>query len=479
MAEYNDRHKPSPPEFVVAGPEGSVKQDGLLYMSGFGCHFQSEALKGALPIAQSNPQKCPYNAYCELLSGTSFTTPRANNQRTWFYRTHPTAGHPPMKPADPAQVSEQCISDFSSQPVNPNQFRWSPFPLPEANQSVDFLQGIKTITGSGAPDTKHGIAIHMYTFNTQMKDKAYVNSDGDYLFVPQQHGIEVQTECGLMKVPVGHICVVPRGITFSVNPLDQPEGQASRGYILEVFDSHFKLPELGPLGSNGLANPRDFLTPVAHYEHRACDFTVYQKYAGKFFSYPLKYSPFNVIAWHGNYVPYMYDLNRFVPAGAVRIDHLDPSIFTVLTAPTTEPGVAAADFVIFPPRWAVQENTFRPPWYHRNCMAEFMGNIYGRYEARPDGFLPGGASLHLPMIGHGPDSDTFDKASNTPLPAAHRMPDDSLAFMFETTYMLRLTQYSNDIHKPDPNYWKCWEPLAVQFDANDVPEHVRDVKTHH
>ena len=475
-SKYDDSHAPPPSDTQINGLSGTVTQHSLLYLAGFGSFFQSEALEGALPIGQSNPQRCAYGLYCELLTGTSFTAPRAVNQRTWLYRTHPTAGHPPMQPCkggsadDEALVSPDVLADFHSPAAvtHPSQCRWAPFPLPDHSTEVDWLQGLHTVCGAGSPTTKHGLAIHAYACNASMRDKSFCNSDGDMLLVPQQGALHVTTELGRLCVPVGHIAVVQRGMQWSV----AVDG-ASRGYVLEVYESHFRLPELGPLGSNGLANPRDFLHPTARYEDRAAAWRVVHKYAGDFFHYPLAHSPFNVVAWHGNYAPYVYDLAKFVPAGAIRVDHLDPSIFTVLTCATAEPGVAAADFVIFPPRWAVAEHTFRPPWYHRNTMSEFMGNVYGRYEARPDSFLPGGASLHSCMAGHGPDSATFDKATHTPLPAAHRMPDDSLAFMFETTYMMRLTRYSTRVHAPDPNYWRCWEGLKRHFDEADVPEEVR------
>ena len=484
--KYDDTKRPPPPSLLIHSPDGSVLQDGLLYLSGFGNSFQSEALAGALPIGQNNPQRCPYGAYCELLTGTSFTAPRAVNQRTWMYRTRPTAGHPPMQPvheeggktggkegerSTASLASASVVNDFSSPSAitYPGQMRWAPFPLPPSSTPTDFLQGLHTVCGAGSPAMKHGLAIHVYAANASMHRKAFTNSDGDMLLVPQQGTLHLTTELGRMQVAVGHIAVVQRGVQWKVD-LDGP----SRGYVLEVYDGHFRLPELGVIGSNGLANPRDFLHPTASYtDAEGEEWTVLHKYCGRFFHYPRPYCPFNVIAWHGNLVPYMFDLNKFVPAGAIRIDHLDPSIFTVLTCPTTDPGTAAADFVIFPPRWAVQEGTFRPPWYHRNTMSEFMGNVYGRYEARPEGFLPGGATLHLCMVGHGPDSDTFERATGTLLTGAHRMPDDSLAFMFETAYMCRVTEYSRRQHPPDERYTQCWQGLQKHFDVDDVPEHIR------
>jgi homogentisate 1,2-dioxygenase len=343
--------------------------------------IQSEAEIGALPIGQTNPQKCRYNLYAELISGSSFTSPRVLNQRTWLYRIKPTAGHKPFNKIDSKNKlvnSEYFISDYSfnnkSVHSTPQQLRWKPFPLvsplnnnPKGN-SVDFLQGIYSLCGSGSPEMKTGLAIHIYSFNTSMNNKVFCNSDGDFLFVPQEKTLLIRTEMGELSISPGSIAVIPRGITFSINQIKEEIGHSSRGYFVENYSGqHFRLPELGPIGSNGLAQPRDFLYPIAKYEYTTdSNYTVVQKYCGEFFSYNREgTSPFDIVAWHGNYLPYKYDLEKFCPAGSVRLDHLDPSIFTVLTVPTTELGVAACDFVIFPPRWAVQENTFRPPYYHR------------------------------------------------------------------------------------------------------------------
>jgi homogentisate 1,2-dioxygenase len=323
------------------------------------------------------------------LSGTSFTTPRKDNQKCWLYRVRPTVGHPPFTACEVenggvAPASNLVVSDFAQSHVTPSQFRWRPFSMESlaagsgkgAPAKRDFVQGLATLAGQGSPDSKSGMAIHIYTCNTSMVDKAFTNSDGDLLIVPQEGTLHIRTEFGMLRVPSGHICVVQRGIVFSVGV----EG-ASRGYICEVFNGHFKLPELGPIGANGLANPRDFLHPTADFEDRACEFLVVHKFCGKFFSYTRTHSPFDVVAWHGNYAPYMYDLARFCPVGAVLFDHIDPSVFTVLTAATTEVGVAGCDFVVFPPRWAVQEHTFRPPYYHRS------GNKHAKSERiRDTGF---------------------------------------------------------------------------------------------
>jgi homogentisate 1,2-dioxygenase len=429
-------------------------EDPYDYIHGFGNEHETEALPNALPKARNTPKKCPYGLYAEQLSGTSFTTARALNRRTWFYRIRPTAGHSKFVPYTGNTL---ITGDFSKAFGLPDQLRWKAFPTPEDKQQVDFVDGLATIMGAGAPETKTGIAVHVYACNTSMKDRAMCNSDGDFLIVPQLGAIDVNTEMGKIFVRPGQICVIPRGITFAVNV----EG-TTRGYICEVFDGHFQLPDLGPIGSNGLANPRDFEFPVAAYEDRECKFTVVQKYTGQLFSYTRNHSPFDVVAWHGNYAPCKYDLAKFVTVNSVSIDHLDPCTFTVLTCPTAVPGVAACDFAIFPPRWCVQQNTFRPPYYHRNIMSEFMGNILGAYEAKPDGFPPGSGSLHSIMVAHGPDAATFEKASNSTVEDPVYL-DGALAFMFESTYMMKLTEWGTEKQKLDEDYVDCWKPLKSHF----------------
>jgi homogentisate 1,2-dioxygenase len=430
------------------------------YIPGFGGEHQSEALKDALPKVQSTPQVCPYGLYAEQLSGTSFTTPRSGNQRTWLYRIRPAVVHSAFKRYE-GPMKGKIVASFGDQKAVPNQFRWKPFPLPDAKDKVDFVHGLHTLGGAGASELKTGFAIHIYSINTSMVDAAYCNSDGDFLFVPQQGELVIRTEMGFLELHPGEIGIIQRGIRFSVALRKE---EASRGYICEVFDSHFRLPDLGPIGANGLAQPRDFEHPVAAFEDRKCDFTLYQKFAGDIFVAKYQNSPFDVVAWHGNYVPYRYDLGKFCVINSVSFDHLDPSIFTVLTAPTALPGVAACDFVIFPPRWAVQKSTFRPPYYHRNCMSEFMGNIRGRYEAKPEGFLPGGATLHSIMAAHGPDAETFSKASVADVSTPSHMAEDSVAFMFESTYVLRLTDWALNVAPRDVNYSDCWQPLKSNFD---------------
>ncbi|KAJ3060208.1 Homogentisate 1,2-dioxygenase, partial [Rhizoclosmatium hyalinum] len=354
----------------------------LKYLSGFGNEFATEALEGALPEGQNSPQVCAYGLYAEQISGTAFTAPRGHNQRTWVYRIRPSVSHLPYQPAADEKAPKLCTVAADSLVTTPNQLRWSPFALPAEGSKVTFVQGLKTVAGCGDPSTRAGIATIVYTANQSMSPlrEAFYNADGDFLIVPQQGRLEIRTEMGLLHVSPTEIVVIPRGIKFSV---DLPDGP-SRGYILETFDRHWELPDLGPIGANGLANPRDFLAPVAAYEDidTGAPFTIYSKYQGSYFQLSQIHSPFDVVAWHGNYTPFKYDLKKFNTINTVSFDHPDPSIYTVLTVKSGNPGVALADFVIFPPRWMVAENTFRPPWFHRNCMSEFMGLISGGYDAK-------------------------------------------------------------------------------------------------
>lgn len=422
------------------------------YLAGYGNEFSSEALEGALPIGQNSPQKCAYGLYAEQLSGTSFTTPRAQNRRTWMYRIRPSVCHTPFQPIAKGNLR----SHFDATPVTPNQLLWKPLAIPQSK--TDFVEGLNTLAGAGSPETKAGIAIHIYTANSSMTDKCFCNADGDMLVVPQLGGLDIQTELGRMEVQPGEICVLPRGLRFSVELMDDE----ARGYICESFGSQFQLPELGPIGANGLASPRDFMTPVAAYEDRQTDYKVVMKFAGELFEARMDHSPYNVVAYHGNYVPYKYDLNRFCPMNTVSFDHADPSIFTVLTCPTNTPGVAALDFVLFPPRWLVAEHTFRPPYYHRNCMSELMGLIKGGYEAKRDRFVPGSATLHSCMTPHGPDKKTFDYGTNEEQ-KPEWIAEGDLAFMFESTYILRPTNEAMNPELVDSDYPKVWDGLNSQF----------------
>ncbi|KAH8324548.1 hypothetical protein KR074_010668 [Drosophila pseudoananassae] len=434
----------------------------LQYLSGFGSHFSSEDERcpNALPVAQNSPQVCPYNLYAEQLSGSAFTAPRTENVRTWLYRKLPSAVHLPFQPFKGAKYFSQ---NWDEQPPNPNQMRWKPFDLPEDGKTVNFVEGLHTVCGAGDPRSRHGLAVHIYSCNGSMDSSAFYNSDGDFLIVPQEGALDITTELGRMSVAPNEICVIPQGIRFAVN-VNKP----SRGYILEVYDGHFVLPDLGPIGANGLANPRDFETPVAWFSDKEIkDFQVISKFQGSLFVAKQNHTVFDVVAWHGNYVPYKYDLAKFMVINSVSFDHCDPSIFTVLTCPSLRAGTAIADFVIFPPRWSVQEHTFRPPYYHRNCMSEFMGLILGKYEAKEEGFAAGGATLHSMMTPHGPDVKCFDGASKATL-IPERIAEGTQAFMFESSLSLAVTTWGEETcQKLDGAYYECWQSLKNNFKTSE------------
>ena len=425
------------------------------YQSGFGNEFATEALPGALPLGRNSPQRCAYGLYAEQLSGTAFTAPRGYNRRSWLYRIRPAAQHRPFVRIDNGGLT----SDFGQAPATPNQLRWNPLPIPDATtRTVDFVDGLVTMAGNGDPHAQTGCGIHLYAANRSMADRYFYDADGELLIVPQEGRLRLATELGLVDVEPHEIAVIPRGIRFRV---ELPDGLA-RGYVCENFGSPFRLPDLGPIGSNGLANPRDFLTPVAWYEDRDGPCELVAKFMGNLWSAEMDHSPLDVVAWHGNHAPYKYDLRRFNAIGSISFDHPDPSIFLVLQSLSDTPGVDTIDFVIFPPRVLAMQDTFRPPWFHRNVASEFMGLISGVYDAKAEGFVPGGASLHNSMTGHGPDAATFEKASAADL----TKPDvvkDTMAFMFETRAVIRPTRQAIDAAHRQRDYQACWAGLKKHF----------------
>jgi homogentisate 1,2-dioxygenase len=433
--------------------------NALRYQSGFCNDFASEALPGALPATQNSPQKAPYGLYAEQLSGTAFTAPRAHNRRSWLYRIRPGAMHHEFEKIAQSLQPLLASGPFTQIDTPPNQLRWNPLPLPADDQPTDFIDGIVTFAGNGDAAAQAGIAIHLYAANRSMHDRFFYDADGELLIVPQEGRLLARTELGVLEVKPGEIVVIPRGMRFRI---ELPDGSA-RGYICENYGAAFQLPELGPIGANGLANARDFQAPVAAYEDREGEFQLLAKFGGQLWTARIDHSPLDVVAWHGNYAPYKYDLSLFNTINTVSYDHPDPSIFTVLTSPTDTAGTANVDFVIFPPRWMVAEHTFRPPWFHRNIMSEYMGLIQGAYDAKAEGFTPGGGSLHNCMSGHGPDAATFDKASSTTL-APQRIAN-TMAFMFESRYMIHPTPYALATPLLQKDYLQCWHGLKKNFNG--------------
>ena len=438
----------------TGGDRQQETQAGAIY-PGFGNHVATEAVPGALPQGQNSPQKVPFGLYAEQLSGTAFTAPRSENRRSWLYRLRPAAQHPRFSPFQHDLLSTAPFDDAF---ISPNRLRWDPLAWPDKGQ-VDWIDGLVTYAGNGNVGAGTGVGIHLYTCNASMQGRAFFNADGEMLIVPQEGALRLVTEMGIVAIEPLQIAVVPRGVRFRVELIEE----RARGYVCENYGALFRLPDLGPIGANGLANPRDFETPAAWFEDCDEPCELVQKFHGRLWTAALDHSPFDVVAWHGNLAPYRYDLRRFNTINTVSFDHPDPSIFTVLTSPSDTLGTANCDFVIFPPRWMVAEDTFRPPWFHRNVMSEFMGLIQGAYDAKEGGFAPGGASLHNRMNGHGPDRASYEKAVAADL-GPHKI-EDTMALMFETRDTICTTRFG----ATSPGLQNDYDTVWSSFEKSQLP----------
>ncbi|MFV0246031.1 MAG: homogentisate 1,2-dioxygenase [Qingshengfaniella sp.] len=426
------------------------------YMSGFGNDFETEALPGALPRGRNSPQRCAYGLYGEQLSGTAFTAPSHQNERTWCYRIRPSVKHS-------GRYKRIEIPHWKSAPhilpdvASLGQYRWDP--LPHADRDLTWITGMHTMTTAGDVHTQTGMASHVYLVTASMQDEYFYSADSELLVVPQEGKLRFHTELGIIDLAPGEIALLPRGLAYRVAVTEGP----ARGFVCENYGQKFELPGRGPIGANCLANRRDFKAPVAAFEDREVPSRLVIKWQGQFHETRIGQSPLDVVAWHGNYAPVKYDLHDYCPVGAVLFDHPDPSIFTVLTAPSGVPGTANIDFVLFRERWMVAENTFRPPWYHKNVMSELMGNIYGEYDAKPQGFAPGGLSLHNMMLPHGPDTAAFETASRADL-RPNKL-DNTMSFMFETRFPQHLTAFAAQEAPLQDDYIDCWRGLKKRFDG--------------
>ena len=431
-------------------------KDAARYMPGFGNDFESEALEGALPQGQNSPQKCAYGLYAEQLSGTAFTAPRGQNERTWCYRIRPSVKHTGRFEKIDAPLWKSA-PNIDPDVISLGQYRWDP--VPHSDEPLTWVTGMRTVTTAGDVNTQTGMATHVYLVTASMEDAYFYSADGELLVVPQEGRLRFATELGIIDVEPKEICVLPRGLVYRVEVLEGP----CRGFVCENYGQKFDLPSRGPIGANCLANPRDFKTPVAAFEDREATSTMTIKWCGAFHRSTIDHSPLDVVAWHGNYAPWKYDLRTYSPVGSILFDHPDPSIFTVLTAPSGVEGTANIDFVLFRERWMVAEHSFRPPWYHKNIMSELMGNIYGVYDAKPKGFVPGGMSLHNCMLPHGPDRNAFEGASNAELKAEKL--DETMSFMFETRFPQQLTSWAAREAPLQNEYSDCWTSLDKKFDG--------------
>ena len=442
MAQQSDRMTLAP----------SLENSG--YNPGFGNDFETEALPGALPQGRNSPQKCAYGLYAEQLSGTPFTAPRGKNERSWCYRIRPSVKHV-------ARFKRIESMHWKSAPnvveniTSLGQYRWDP--IPHSDTPLTFITGMHTISTAGDVNLQEGMASHVYLANTSMHDDYFYSADSELLIVPQEGRLRFFTELGIIDLQPQEIAIIPRGLVYRVEVTEGP----ARGFVCENYGQKFDLPNRGPIGANCLAKPRDFKTPVAAFEDRDTASTVTVKWCGQFHQCEIDHSPLDVVAWHGNYAPCKYDLRTFSPVGAILFDHPDPSIFTVLTAPSHTEGTANIDLVLFRDRWMVAENTFRPPWYHKNIMSELMGNIHGIYDAKPQGFLPGGISLHNMMLPHGPDKDAFERASNEAMEPHYLA--NTMSFMFETRFPQHLTEFAATEAPMQQNYADCWSDLVKHF----------------
>ena len=441
---------------MTTAADKPTQQANPAYMPGFGNDFETEALPGALPQGMNSPQKCNYGLYGEQLSGTAFTAPGAQNERSWCYRIRPSVKHT-------SRFEKIELPYWQSAPlvipdvISLGQYRWDP--IAHTGQATTWLSGMRTMTTAGDVHTQVGMASHVYLVTESMVDEYFYSADSELLIVPQEGELRLCTELGVIEITPTEIAIIPRGLVYRVELISGP----ARGFVCENYGQKFDLPERGPIGANCMANRRDFKTPIAAFEDNETPSTVVVKWCGQFHRCQIGHSPLDVVAWHGNYAPVKYNLSHYCPVGAVLFDHPDPSIFTVLTAPSGVAGTANIDFVLFRERWMVSEDTFRPPWYHKNVMSELMGNIYGQYDAKPQGFVPGGMSLHNMMLPHGPDQDAFEKASNAQLTAQKL--DNTMSFMFETRFPQQLTRFAANEAPLQDNYIDCWDSLEKKFDG--------------
>ncbi len=430
--------------------------DKSTYMSGFGNDFETEALPESLPVGQNSPKKCNYGLYAEQLSGTAFTAPRGQNERTWCYRIRPSVKHTGRfeKTSYPQWRS---APDIGEDRTSLGQYRWGA--VPHSTEKLSWLSGMHTMTTAGDVNTQTGMASHVYLVNESMQDEYFYSADSELLVVPQEGRLKFCTELGTIELEPKEIAIIPRGLVYRVEVIEGP----CRGFVCENYGQKFDLPSRGPIGANCLANPRDFKSPVAAFEDRDTKSRVVIKWCGQFHETWIDHSPLDVVAWHGNYCAYKYDLRTYSPVGAILFDHPDPSIFTVLTAPSGVEGTANIDFVLFRERWLPAENTFRPPWYHKNIMSELMGNIFGIYDAKPEGFVPGGLSLHNMMLPHGPDQQAFEGGSNAPDEPVRL--SDTMSFMFETRFPQHLTEFAATEAPLQDDYIDCWDTIVKKFDG--------------
>lgn len=443
---------PVPQELLRSARGAAAEATDASYLSGFGNEHATEALPGALPVGRNSPQKLPYGLYAEQVNGSAFTVPRSENQRSWLYRIYPTAA---AQGAWARTHNERL--DESDEPLetSPERCRWRPWTA-EVGE-IDFVDGLFRLCQSGGARERRGMSLYVYAANRSMRNRVFSSVDGELIILPQQGSIRVRTEMGNLRVEPGEMVLLPRGIRFSV----ELQGDACKGFVCENLGMAFRLPERGLIGANGLANARDFLAPVAAYEVDDTRFESIAKFGGRIWSSTLSRTPFDVVAWHGTYAPFKYDMRRFNAVHSVSYDHTDPSVFTALTSPSGIAGVANVDFAVLPPRWIVANETFRPPYYHRNIMSEIVVSLRGAPESRGTEYHVGSCHVHNAMAPHGPDPEILQKASNAPL--APRW-EDTLMVMFESFLPYGVPREAAQARDRDTNYESNWDGTPVLFE---------------
>ncbi|EER04290.1 Homogentisate 1,2-dioxygenase, putative [Perkinsus marinus ATCC 50983] len=330
--------------------------------------------------------------------------------------------------------------------------------------TVDWVDSLFTIA------YHKGASCGVYDFGKDMSEssRVFIHHDADVMFLPRENVLKIRTELGVLRGGPREMILIPKGIKFTV---DKANSGRAKGYFLENYGAPFKIPDLGPIGiTSGLAHPRHFRAPTASTVENRGASELISKFSGRMYLSKLNKTPYDVVGWYGNYYPTVYDLGLFMAINTVTYDHPDPSIGVVLQSPSLSyaPGTANIDFVIFPPRWLTAENTFRPPWFHRNVMSEFMGLLYGGYDAK-QGFKPGCSSIHNQLSPHGPDLATTTSSSNDGKPERYH---GTLAFMWESDRIWIPTKQALEVLKDD-TYVDCWkgsgEDPWERFDPSEIP----------
>lgn len=432
----------------------------------------SEAVSGAVPAVNNSPQKPPLGLRTERISGGSFVAPRELSYQTWLYRLRASIAHSDWARLRVSGADEGYGPPSPVRPANvtPNSRLWGGFPAPAAGSH--WANGQQLLGRNGDPQAKEGMALWVFSVTASMPPRqAFASLDGEALVIPQSGALDIQTELGRLVVRQNEIAVIPRNVRYRVC---LPEGKPCRGYVCELYQGHFRLPDLGVIGSTGLANVRDFQVPKAFvdatvHSHLGTtqapgpgaptgvddgEWSIVARLVGNLWHCTQAHTPFDVVGWHGTCYPFKYDLARFCALGNLVFDEHDPSLFVVLTARHhgAEPTTAVVDFAVIPPRWMAARDTNWLPYFHRNTMQEFFGPIValqdGAHPLNATGetnrFAPFGAGLNGCMSTHGPSERDFQaaRARDTTTPAFVGGDEGVTIFLVETERPLLLSDWA-------------------------------------